>query len=130
MATHTPGPWRWELNLKSKQLHLCGGKPTYDLTVMDFVRWGMGNAQPRFITGGPGMNIMKPCYEFAAICPGREHHKDWFQLLRHPDSQLIEAAPDLLNALRAMVEASKNSNRGLVDARELADAAISKAEGK
>lgn len=35
---------------------------------------------------------------------------------------------DLLAALKAMVAASQNSNRGLADARELADAAIAKAE--
>jgi hypothetical protein len=47
-CSHTPGPWRWEVNLTSRVIDLVGGKPTYDMTVMDFVRWGMTSAQPRF----------------------------------------------------------------------------------
>ncbi len=42
--THTEGPWRWELSMQSKRLHLVGGRPQFDLTVMDFTRWGMGGA--------------------------------------------------------------------------------------
>lgn len=94
----THGPWRWELNEKSRQLHLCGGAPTYDLTVMDFVRWGMGNAAPRFREIRDGLNLMHRCERWAVTCPGREHHEFWFKLLDHPDANLISAAPDLYAA--------------------------------
>lgn len=45
---HTPGPWRWEVNLSGTSIRLMGGRPQFDKTVMDFVRWGMSRATPRF----------------------------------------------------------------------------------
>lgn len=99
MSKFTPGPWRWGINLKSKQVQLCGGVPRFDLIVMDFVRWGMDGAAPRFNTEiRPYHNLMERVEKFAAIQPGREHHADWFQRVNHPDAMLIEAAPDLLAA--------------------------------
>lgn len=95
-SAHTPGPWRWELNEKSKQLQLCGGESPFDLTVIDFDRWGMNGAVARFRADVRGMNIMHHARDFAVIAPGREHHADWFKLLSHPDADLIAASPDLL----------------------------------
>lgn len=100
----------------------------FDLTVMDFARWGMGRAVPRFRdTSVDGMNLMdrlcdKP--EWIAPEPGREHHKRWHQLVTHPDARLMAAAPDLLEALKDIVEAS--TDRGAV---ECARDAIAKATG-
>lgn len=97
----TPGPWRWEVNLKSKDINLVGGVPRYDLTVMDFVRYGTGGASPRFrIDHEPGFNIMERAETMVKIVHGREHHAGWFQTLLHPDANLIAAAPDLLVALQ------------------------------
>ena len=97
---HTPGPWRWEVNAKSKQVQLRGGKARHDLTVIDFARCGFGSATPRFREmSEPGMNIMRNALEFATPKKGREHHAAWFQILMHPDAALIEAAPELLEAL-------------------------------
>lgn len=112
MAQHTPGPWRWEFNQKIRRLHLVGGRPMYDLTVVDFERWGMGGATMRLRdTVHDGMNIMYRVHDREDwIEPelGREHHKDWHQLLTHPDARLIECAPDLLKALREAVEYEYN----------------------
>jgi hypothetical protein len=94
----TCGPWRWEVNPKSHVIKLCGGKPMYDMTVMDFVRWGMSRAQPRFVVGG----ILYKGEQFKYVAPNRDHHKEWFQLLSHPDANLIAAAPDLLAALQGL----------------------------
>jgi hypothetical protein len=101
----TPGPWRWELNRKGKRVQLCGGVPRFDLTVMDFIRWGMGGAQPRFLEAwkSNSMMLLENAPKFGKDVPGREHHSDWFQTIDHPDAHLIAAAPDLYAAL-ALVE--------------------------
>lgn len=106
----TPGPWRWEINLKSLGVQLCGGRPRFDLTVMDPVRWGMGSASLRFRDGmaGDDLNLMFRAERYARPVPGREHHAEWFQGLRHPDAQLIEAAPDLLALARIIGSAYPN----------------------
>ncbi len=101
----TPGPWRFELNETSKDVKLCGGVPRYDLNVMDFVRYGMGGAAPRFNDKlNSGFNIMERAEKFGVASEGRSHHSSWFKEIRHPDAQLIEAAPDLLMASIEMVE--------------------------
>jgi hypothetical protein len=95
---HTPGPWRWELNQKSKDLNLCGHGECgpYDFTVMDFERWGMGGAVPRFRDDN---GMMVKAHLLGEIVPGRAHHSHWFQNINHPDARLIAAAPELLSAL-------------------------------
>lgn len=107
MSKHTPGPWRWEFNAAHKTVDLVGGKPMFDLTVMDFARWGMGHAVPRFRdTSEDGMNLMdRLCDKPEWIAPeqGREHHKKWHQLVTHPDAILMAAAPDLLEACQELI---------------------------
>lgn len=94
----TPGPWRWELNRKYKNVQLCGGVPKFDLIVMDFVRYGMNGANPRFRTSDDGVNIMEPAEKFSVSVAGREHHYDWFASIDHADAHFISAAPDLITA--------------------------------
>lgn len=92
-TTHTPGPWRWEFNRRQKVLHLAGGRPMYDSTIMDFDRWGMNRA------------------DWIEALPGREQHTDWCAGLAQPDLRLIAAAPDLLRLLieaRATLEMWKD----------------------
>jgi len=109
MATETkftPGPWRWELNPGGKRLSLLGGVPQYDLTVMDFERWGMNGATMRLRdTAHDGWNIMYRVHErddWHGPQKGREHHADWHQLVMHPDAALIEASPNLYAALERL----------------------------
>ena len=103
-AQHTPGPWRWELNLSHKRLHLVGGRPQYDLTILDFERWGMGNATICLRdTAHNGTNLMHKLHErpdWFAPFEGRAHHKHWCQDVIHPDARLIAAAPELLAHLK------------------------------
>lgn len=109
MSAHTPGPWRWEFNLKHRGVQLCGGRPLYDLTVMEFRRWGMNSAIPHVLQPkGPEdkLTLLTSSADFAVIQPGREHHASWFQLVNHPDMNLIEAAPDLLASLRKTLAAA------------------------
>ncbi len=105
-AKHTPGPWRWEINLKARRIQLCGGDPksgfgAYDHTVMDFVRWGMNSAQPRFLD--PGSSLLVEANHFAEMVKGREHHANWFQTISQANANMIAAAPDLFDALHALL---------------------------
>jgi hypothetical protein len=105
-AKHTPGPWRWELSEKHRQLQLVGGKPTYDLTIIRPERWGMHGATLEIRdTAYGGMNIMHKLHDrrdWIAPHAGRAHHADWCANVVHPDMRLIAAAPDLLEALQSM----------------------------
>lgn len=106
---HTPGPWRWELNETSKDLLLVGGKPQFDLTIIKPTRWGMGSATLLVRdTAHDGMNILHKLHErrdWVQPFPGRDHHSKWCTGVKHPDLQLIEAAPVMLDALRKAVVA-------------------------
>jgi hypothetical protein len=107
----------------------------FDLTIMDFRRWGMNKAIANLRdTAHDGMNIMHRLCDRAdwiAPFPGRSHHADWCSDVTHPDMRLIAAAPDLLAALQAAMRAWINE----IDAGEYPEteaamrAAIAKATG-
>lgn len=85
----TPGEWRWDINLKSRQMSLKstnGG----GWTVLDFVRWGMSGAKARFLD--IKRCLMVDADKHAAIIPGREHHALWCQSIDHPDARFIAMA--------------------------------------
>ena len=134
MSDFTPGPWRWEFNREHKVLHLVGGRPQYDLTIMDFDRWGMNRAIATLRDPEEdGMNIMHRLCDrpdWIAPFPGRAHHAAWCADVTHPDMRLMAAAPDLLDALKALLEryvfAIGNEGIECLNAR----AAIAKAIGE
>ena len=130
LKAHTPGPWRWEINLDSKQVYLSGGTPKYDSYVMSFTRWGMQGAAPMFLTQyTPYMNIHHHCKKWVSPVPGREHHAGWFQTLVHPDALLIESAPLLLESLLEILHYQGTADSALKDEQVLARAvhAVTKA---
>lgn len=133
-AQHTSGPWRWEISMQAKRLHLVGGRPQFDLTIMDFERWGMGNATVSLRdTAHDGMNLMHKLHErpdWIAPFPGREHHKSWLQNVVHPDMLLIAAAPDMLSSLMSLLNAAgKSDPQHWRDAQADAREAIARATG-
>lgn len=136
MIKHTPGPWRWEFNRKHKTVSLVGGKPAFDKTVMDFERWGLQGACPRFneaIDGGQ-FNVMTRVSDMSAWVlahVGRRHHADWCANIIHPDAKLIAAAPDLLAALKRIAAYPETSQQelGIEAIKAIARVAIEKAEG-
>lgn len=136
-AQHTPGPWRWEFNEQHRSVHLVGGKPMYDLTIMDFSRWGMNGAGINLRdTAHDGLNLMHKLHErrdWIAPFPGRAHHAHWCAGVTHPDMKLIAAAPDLLDALQPFAAHSSSEETITITVRTAdvnrARAAIAKAKG-
>lgn len=105
---HTAGPWRWEYNAEHRSVHVVGGRPLHDLTVMDFARWGMGGATPVFRdVAEDGMNIMHKLNsrpDWVAPFKGRQHHARWCSAVVHPDAILMAAAPALLAEVKRQAE--------------------------
>lgn len=98
-AKATPGEWRWNVNLSSRCVYLeSTGRGQMLEHVMDFARWGMGGAAPRFRSQD---DLMVRADELTAIVPGREHHSRWYRTLSHPDAELIAATRNALPALLA-----------------------------
>lgn len=126
LASITPGPWAWEVNLKQKTVTLTGGKQTKaggDLTVLSFARWGMSGAAPVFWRWH-GLCAEEPMRAdaLAVAAPGRDHHKDWFARIDHPDASAIAALPDALAtvvAQAARIEALEAALCGLANALEI-----------
>jgi hypothetical protein len=92
----TPGRWQWYGNTKNQEVYLStvtGGR----VYVMDFVRWGMTLAQPRFQIRDPrdgGVGYMRSVGELGA----EEHpqgpkfevsYRRQFQGIGHPDATHI-----------------------------------------
>ena len=118
MAQGTPGPWGWEVSRVRKCVELCGGRGGSDLTVMDFVRWGLQGAAPRFWKWiGNLANEPQRADQLAVAAPGREHHGKWFARIDHPDARRIARVPDLeaevirLREIVKMVDAWGNGLR-------------------
>jgi hypothetical protein len=93
---HTPGPWKWRINRTTKRVYLVAR----GYTVLDFVRYGMRSAAPRF---RDNENLMVRADEIAKNIPGYDHHSDWDQDLNHDDARLIAAAPSLYKELEHIV---------------------------
>lgn len=119
-AGPTPGPWRWEFNASSKDVSLVGGRIRYDVTVMDFTRWGMGGAVPRFVeptdipNGLQLLHKLSDRKDWIAPFPDREHHADWCAQVTHPDARWMqEAAPDRITRLLDELQRLRAENERL-----------------
>lgn len=104
----TPGPWQWYGNTKMCEIYLA----TVDrgrTFVMDFVRWGMRGAQPRFQLRKEGLGIMYPLGDLAKTQDPdgpvfEATHRKQFAGIGHPDARHIAASsPDVVLALVAEV---------------------------
>lgn len=118
-ASGTPpeyGAWFWHGNGKTKQLSLAtqsGGRHY----VMDFVRWGMKDAQPRFQPRGEGMVKASELLKFQVgdgTATGMEEAKADDGVYRYdvvaidnPDARRIARVPAMEEALLAAEELSR-----------------------
>lgn len=122
--THTPGPWYWDVREKYNVFRLCSPIRGM-LIVMDFTRWGMQSAQPRFSdrNGERRGGIMEDGSKI--------------DLSKNPDACLIAASPELFEACKAaevwMIDFLNDTHAGNLTAGEVVkkltvaiDAAIAK----
>lgn len=141
--THTPGPWAWFGNAGSNSIYLATTHSGRRF-VMDFVRWGMRGAQPRFQAERGIMIDAKDLIKFEvgdkSIVGLDEARKDGsvyrydIRGINSADANLIAAAPELLEALHRIEKIIKinlwHQQEKIEDARHIALEAIAKAEGR
>lgn len=103
----TPGPWGWRGNTEVRDLRLSALHSGL-LTVMDFTRWGMQRARPRFALEGvmhDGDELVT--YEVHRLGWTRAEEKPYradVDGIAHPDAEFIARARMDVPALLAEVE--------------------------
>lgn len=108
-----PGPWAWHGNVENWTIRLASYNPPRrfgESTVMDFVRWGMKRAVPRFQDERQWMRRAgddpMPVYDVCRDCTDRAHPRVYrgdFVELRHPDAQFIAHARQDVDDLLAYI---------------------------
>jgi hypothetical protein len=134
-AEHTPGPWAWFGNATTNSLYLATTHSGRRF-VMDFTRWGFRGAQPRFQAERGIMIDAKDLLQFEvgdqSVVGVEAAKKDTsvyrldVRSIKSGDARLIASAPDLLEALRALLDSDVDKDW----AHEKAEAALDKAEGR
>lgn len=108
-AAATKGPWHWSGNPDSRQLALStwisgAGR----CNVMDFVRWGMQGARPRFMTDLWMHPVQDPdlVYEVDQTATSRNHptvYRADIVGIRHPDAEFIARSRQDVDDLLAVI---------------------------
>ncbi len=104
------GPWHWLCDPGTRRIRIEGPPrvfgPWFE-TVVDFCRYGMSGAAPRFrrydpAEDGPGEMVRA---DLGSVpIPGREHHADWARKIVHPVGRLMVEARTLIPELLDEVE--------------------------
>lgn len=128
----TPGPWRWTGNTDVKQMELSTvgfGR----LVVMNFARWGMNGAQPKFGAGRAWKPNPTSSYDFTSlglmtkaselpvfeVAPAATERSDPRVYradmvgVRHPDAEFIARSRRDVPALLAEVDRLRDENERL-----------------
>ena len=113
---HTPGPWVWRGNAYAQDVYLStlhGGRKV----VMGFSRWGTAGAQPTF-RGPNSLRYAKDLLKFevgdpsvTGVAEARENNSVYrlhIADIDHPDARLIQAAPEMLDALEGYISDCTN----------------------
>jgi hypothetical protein len=101
----TPGDWQWFGNTKMSEVYLATVEHGRTF-VMDFARWGMRNAQPRFQVSSRMVSLAELGKQEHSYGPKFEApHRRHFTGIGHPDPNgiviLRNAAPVLLEVVAA-----------------------------
>lgn len=121
----TPGEWMWRGNVDNQEIRLT----TRSKTVMDFVRWGMRCAAPRFqVDGLMDRADEMVTFEVARHATSRKDPKVYrgdIVDIRHPDAQFIAAAnPSAVLELLAEVDRLRAEAIRYRDERDVAEGEV------
>lgn len=110
------GPWQWYGNTRTNEVYLATVNHGR-VYVMDFARWGMQSAQPRFqvslkdgsaLVGEPGLlrdGIMRSLEQLRDLGPQFDRSNTGsFTGVGHPVAKLMQEAPSLVAALLNHIE--------------------------
>lgn len=115
----TPGPWAWRGNTDTQQLRLTAwAKGIGECTVMDFERWGMQSAAPRFVdadhfmVSGKGLAVYQVARNQGLPDGTPRDHPKVYRAdvvdINHPDARHMAAFdPPTVLALIARAEAAE-----------------------
>jgi hypothetical protein len=136
---HTPGPWGWFGNGKTNDVYLAT-KHSGRRYVMGFRRWGMRGAQPMFQPGNRGLVTADTLFTFevgSREVRGVEQAKADDSVYRLDingidcaDAHLIAAAPDLYEAVEALLVSHRQGVGQCCAAADKGLAAIARARGE
>jgi len=105
-----PGPWHWAGNTDVRHIYLANWQPGRGrCVVMDFARWGMQGAQPRFVTDWLFVKDTESLavYEVAPAATSRKDSRVYrgdIVGLRHPDAEFIAHSRGDVDFLLAEVD--------------------------
>lgn len=109
----TPGPWYWD----AIDAHKCICLESKRWKVMDFVRYGMNGAAPRFLVNG----IMERADTLLKSIPGKEHHRGFDNYIDHHDADFIaharEDIPYLLSEVDRLTARAEKAEAALKEAK-------------
>jgi hypothetical protein len=117
----TPGPWHWFGNTKTNQIGLGWWRKGWGrCTVMDFTRWGMQSAQPRFSDQGSMMHDASgmAVWEVNRVATNPKDpslYRHDVVGIRHPDAEFIAAAREAVPALLADNQRLRDGIEALAD---------------
>lgn len=109
----SPGPWTWRGNVDTRSIYLTFNQPGLGWnSIMDFARWGMQSARPRFLIekffmkDADDLAVFEVCRTATTRADRRVYRGDIVGF-RHPDAEFIAAARQDVDDLLSMIAAAR-----------------------